>query len=438
MPIWNSAIECIDRSSLEELQLQRLQSVVKRCYDRVPWYTEKMDQLNVKPEDIKTLADITKLPFTDKTALRDTFPFGMFAEKMKDVVRLHASSGTTGKPIVVGYTQNDLDTWTECIARNASAAGVTDEDRAQVAFIYSMFTGGWGLHYGLEKIGCTLIPAGSGNTERHIQMIQDYGTSVIVATPSYAYYLAETLKKLGVKPDDTHLRIGMFGGEGCSSTTKREVEQNLGIKAFNIYGLTEVMGPGVAGECEHSNGWMHINEDHFYPEIIDPETGEVLPDGEEGELVFTTITKEAFPVLRFRTHDITRLDRTPCACGRTQVRMGRVKHRTDDMLIIKGVNIFPSQFEDILTTIPEASSQYAIIVNRIKGMDTIELKLEIEEQTFIDSVGELETLRRRLSHTLQSQLGIRVEVTLVEPGTLERTQGKSKRVIDLRKDEGVF
>lgn len=435
MPIWNPKMECATQEDRSALQLARLQDTVKTCFEKVPWYQKKFAELGLTPDDIQTLDDLKKLPFTDKTALRDTFPFGMFAEDMKDVVRLHASSGTTGKPIVVGYTRQDLDTWAECIARVASAAGVTDEDRAQMAFLYGMFTGGWGLHYGLEKIGCTIIPAGAGNTERHIQMMEDYGSTVLISTPSYAYYLGERMRQLNVDRSKIKLRIGLFGGEKCTEAMKREIEADLGIVATNNYGLTEVMGPGVAGECLEGGGAMHINEDHFLVEIIDPETGEQLPDGEEGELVITTLTKEAFPVLRFRTHDITRLTRGTCACGRTTVRMDKVKHRTDDMLIIKGVNIFPSQFEDILARVPEASSQYTIVVTREHGMDDIELLLEIDENSFFDSMAQMESFRRNLSQLLHSKLGIKVKVTLVEPGNLERTQGKSKRVIDKRVDE---
>ncbi|MDO5044837.1 MAG: phenylacetate--CoA ligase [Coriobacteriia bacterium] len=431
MTIWNPDIECASRDEIEALQLKRVQETVERCYTKVSWYKDKFDAIGLKPSDIKSLKDIQKIPFTDKTALRDTFPYGMFAVDIDEIVRLHASSGTTGKPIVVGYTQHDLDNWTECISRIASAAGVDKQDRAQMAFLYGMFTGGWGLHYGLENIGAMVIPAGAGNTEQHIQMMIDYGTTVLISTPSYALYLAEKMDELGVK-DQVNLRVGLFGGEKLSEALKREVEDKLGIVATSNYGLTEVMGPGVSGECLEDGTLMHINEDYFYVEIIDPETEEVLEPGEEGELVITTLAKEAFPVLRFRTHDITRLHYDACACGRTSIRMEQVQHRTDDMLVIRGVNIFPSQFESVLAKYEAASPQWKIVVRREKGMDYTELHLEINPHNFEDSMARMEQFRRDLEEDLHKTLHIRIKVLLVEPGSLKRTQGKSKRVEYLR------
>lgn len=431
MPIWNPEYETMDRSTLESLQLRRLQMTVSWVYERVSYYRDLLDANNVRPRDIKTLADVRLLPFTDKTALRDTYPFGMFALPLEEVVRLHSSSGTTGKPIVVGYSKGDLNTWTELTARVASMAGVHRGDRVDMAFLYGMFTGGWGMHYGIERTGATIIPAGSGNTERHLMMMRDFGTTVLVGTPSYALYLAEAGEKMGINFSELPLSLGLFGGEPCSDALKEEIERKLSIRATDNYGLSEVMGPGVAGECEEGCG-LHINEDHFLVEIVDPDTNEPLPYGEVGELIITPLTKEAFPVLRYRTHDLTRLTSEPCACGRTTVRMDKVRQRTDDMLIIRGVNVFPSQIEDVLMAIEGVKPHYLIVVDRKRNLDDLEIRLEVDASLFSDRMADMVHLTKSISDALQSVLGLRAQITLVEPGSIERTQGKTKRVLDLR------
>ncbi|HZL04457.1 MAG TPA: phenylacetate--CoA ligase, partial [Coriobacteriia bacterium] len=371
MPIWNPEYERMSRDELEKLQLRRLQSTVAWVHERVPYYRETLDARGVKPRDIKSLTDVRLLPFTDKTALRDTYPFGMFAVPMDQVVRVHSSSGTTGKPIVVGYTRGDLNTWSECTARVAAAAGVVESDRVQMAFLYGMFTGGWGMHYGIERIGATVFPAGSGNTERHLMMMQDFGTTALVGTPSYALYIAEVAEKAGIDMRSLPLRVGLFGGEPSGEGMRAEIEDRLGILATDNYGLSEVMGPGVSGECEHQCG-LHMNEDHFLFELVDPATGESVGEGEEGELIITPLTKEAFPVLRYRTHDLTRIVTEPCICGRTNARMRKVRARTDDMLIIRGVNVFPSQIEDVLFQIEGIEPHYLIVVAREGSLDALE------------------------------------------------------------------
>lgn len=429
--IWNPEYECMDRSALEALQLRRLQTTVAWVYERVEYYRRALDERGVKPRDIKRLADVRLLPFTDKTALRDTYPFGMFAVPLEQVVRVHSSSGTTGKPIVVGYTRGDLATWTECTARIASMAGVTQSDRVQMAFLYGMFTGGWGMHYGVERIGATVIPAGSGNSERHLMMMQDFGTTALVSTPSYALYLAEYGAQSGVDFAALPLRVGLFGGEPSGEHMREEIQRRLHIRATDNYGLTEIMGPGVSGECECQCG-LHLNEDHFVCEIVDPVTGESLPDGEEGELVLTSIAKEAFPVLRYRTHDLTSLDTSACECGRTLARMAKVRHRTDDMLIIRGVNVYPSQVEDVLLKIEGVEPHYMIVVDREHGMDRLEVKIEVAEEIFSDVMADMVTFTGRVSDRLNSVIGLNAKVTLVEPGTIERTAGKARRVVDNR------
>lgn len=433
-PIWNPEYECMDRESLHEVQLRRLQMTVSWVWERVPYYRAQLEERGVRPRDIKSLADVRRLPFTDKSALRDTYPFGMFGVPLDEVVRLHSSSGTTGKPIVVGYTRGDINTWTELTARVASAAGVHRGDLAQMAFLYGMFTGGWGMHFGIERIGATVIPAGSGNTERHIMMMQDFGTTVFVSTPSYALYLAEVAENMGVDIRQLPLRLALFGGEPTSPAAKREIEERLGIRATDNYGLSEVMGPGVSGECECACG-LHINEDHVLWELVDPDTDEPVPPGEEGEIVFTSLTKEAFPVLRYRTHDLTRVTTERCECGRTLARMERVAHRTDDMLIIRGVNVFPSQIEDVLFKIENIRPHYLVVVDRKKGLDDIEVRLEVEPEVFSDIMADMVAFQKDVADRLQSVLGLRAKITLVEPGTIERTAGKSKRVLDLRETE---
>jgi len=432
--IWNPEYETMDRDALEELQLRRLQSTTAWVYERVGYYRKALDERGIKPRDIRSLDDVSLLPFTDKDALRDTYPFGLFAVPLDSVVRVHSSAGTTGKPTVVGYTKGDIATWTELTARVASAAGVVHTDLAQMAFGYGMFTGGFGMHYGLERIGATVIPASAGNTDRHLMMMADFGTTVLVSTPSYALYLAEVGEESGVDFDKLPLRLGLLGAEPCSEAAHREIEEKLAIRATDNYGLSEVMGPGVSGECECSCG-LHINEDHFLVEIVDPVSVEPRADGEEGELVITALTKEAFPVLRYRTHDLTVLDRTPCECGRTLSRMRKVRQRTDDMLIIRGVNVFPSQVEDVLFGIENVRPHYLIVVERKHGLDDMEVRMEVAEEVFSDIMADMVAFTKHVGERLQAVLGLNVKVTLVEPGTIERTAGKSKRVLDLR-DEG--
>jgi len=429
--IWNPEYECMDRGALRDLQLRRLQMTVAWAYERVTYYRERMDELGVRPRDIRSLDDIRRLPFTDKTALRDTYPFGMFALPLDEVVRIHSSSGTTGKPIVVGYSRGDINTWSELTARIASEAGVHRGDLVDMAFLYGMFTGGWGMHYGIERIGATIIPAGSGQTERHLMMMADFGTTVLVSTPSYALYLAEQGEAAGVDFAALPLRLGLFGGEPCTGKMKQEIEARLHIRATDNYGLSEVMGPGVSGECECGCG-LHIAEDHFYAEIVDPATSEPLPYGEEGELVITPLTKEAFPVLRYRTHDLTVLDPTTCECGRTLARMRTVRKRTDDMLIIRGVNVFPSQIEDVITSIEGVRPHYLIVVDRRKNLDDLEVRIEVEASVFSDIMANMVAFQKNVADRLQSVLGLRAKITLVEPGAIERTAGKAKHVLDLR------
>jgi phenylacetate-CoA ligase len=432
MPIWNPEYESMDRASLAELQLRRLQSTVAWVYERGPYYRQALDSADIKPKDIRSLADVRLLPFTDKTALRDTYPFGMFAVPMEQVVRVHSSSGTTGKPIVVGYTKGDLNSWTELTARVASAAGVTAHDRVQMAFLYGMFTGGWGMHYGVERVGATVFPAGSGNTERQLLMLQDFGTTVLVGTPSYALYLAEAAEKQGLDIRSLPLRVGLFGGEPSGEGMRAEIERRLGILATDNYGLSEVMGPGVSGECEHQCG-LHLNEDHFLFELVDPVSGEPVPDGEEGELVITTLTKEAFPVLRYRTHDLTSIDDEPCACGRTLARMKKVRMRTDDMLIIRGVNVFPSQIEDALLRVEGVQPHYLVVVNREGALDDLEIRIEVAEEIFSDVMADMVAFTKRVAAQVYSVIGLHAKITLVEPGTIERTAGKAKHVLDNRR-----
>ncbi len=429
--IWNPEYECMDRAELAALQLRRLQSTVAWVHERVPYYREQLDARGVRPRDIRSLDDVRLLPFTDKTALRDTYPFGMFAVPLDEVVRLHSSSGTTGKPIVVGYTRGDINTWTEMTARVAAAAGVHRGDLVDMSFLYGMFTGGWGMHYGIERIGATIIPAGSGNTERHIMMMQDFGTTVLVSTPSYALYLAEVGESMGVDFRGLPLRLGLFGGEPSSSAAKREIEARLGMKATDNYGLSEVMGPGVSGECECARG-LHIAEDHVLWELVDPRTGEPAAQGEPGELVLTPLTKEAFPVLRYRTHDLTSVTTERCECGRTLARMMPVRARTDDMLIIRGVNVFPSQIEDVIFKIEGVRPHYLIVVDRQHGLDDLEVRLEVAEEVFSDIMADMVAFQGDVADRLQTVLGLRAKITLVEPGSIERSSGKSIHVLDRR------
>ena len=428
---WDKEIETAPRYQMEALQSYRLSATVKRVYENVPHYRAKMDEAGIKPEDIKSLADLSKLPFTYKQDLRDTYPYGLFAVPAEEVVRIHASSGTTGKQIVVGYTQHDLDIWSDCTARALTAIGGSKSDFIHVSYGYGLFTGGLGIHYGVEKIGATVIPVSTGNTKRQIQVMKDFGSTILCCTPSYALYLGETLKEMGLTPDDLKLKAGFFGAEPWTEQMRKEIERNLGIKAYDIYGLSEISGPGVAFECPEQTG-MHVNEDHFIVEIIDPDTGEVLPDGEEGEVVFTCITKEAFPLIRYRTRDISVLSHDQCSCGRTFVKMAKPRGRSDDMLIIRGVNVFPSQIESVLLDLGQTAPHYQLIVDRKNNTDTFEILVEMSENMFSDSVKGLEEQEHRIQAAVESTLGIGAKVTLVEPKSIARSEGKAKRVIDKR------
>jgi len=432
MEIWNRHFECMDRDGIRHIQSERLRETVERVYFNVPYYRNKMQEAGIGPESIKSIDDIAKLPYTTKQDLRDNYPFGLFAVPMSEIVRVHASSGTTGKPTVVGYTRNDISTWSEVMARTLTSAGANRNDFIQVAYGYGLFTGGLGLHYGGEKIGASVIPISGGNTVRQIQLMHDFGSTVLACTPSYALFLAEAIQESGINRNDLKLRVGVFGAEPWTENMRREIEDKLQIKAIDIYGLSEVIGPGVASECKVQEG-LHINEDHFYPEIIDPETLRVLPEGSTGELVFTTITKEGLPLIRYRTRDLTRLTYKRCTCGRTMVRMEKCLGRSDDMLIIRGVNLFPSQVETVLLEMSEIKPHYLLIVDRVNNLDTLELKVEVDEAFFQDKISQLESLRQKLHNNLENSLGLGIKVTLVEPKIIERSEGKSKRVIDKRK-----
>ncbi len=431
--IWDGKTETMARPQLRELQLRRLKRAVNAAYEHSELYRRKFDEVGLKPRHIRTLEDARLIPFTTKEDLRRGYPFGMFQVPMAQVVRLHASSGTTGQPTVVGYTRRDLQTWSDCVARLACMAGVTHEDIAQIAFGYGMFTGAFGLHDGLTKVGCTVIPASSGNTERQLLFLKDFGTTVLVSTPSYALYLAEAAERAGLDPKrDLKLRVGLFGGEGHSDKLRAELESKLGLLCTENYGLSEIVGPGVSGECTERAG-LHINEDHFLPEIIDPASGQPLPPGQPGELVLTAMTKQALPILRYRTRDLTALDETPCRCGRTLVRMAKVQGRNDDMLIIRGVNVFPTQVEEVLHGVKEVGPHYEIIVRREDALDEMEVLVELLDASLLERYGELERLTERIRKQLRTALLVDARVRLVEPQTLKRFEGKAKRVTDLRK-----
>ena len=430
--IWNEEYETLSREKLEVLQLRRLQDLVERVYFRVKPYRDMMDEAGVKPENIKTLADINKLPFTTKDFLRDNYPFGLFTVPLEQVVRVHASSGTTGKPTVVGYTKRDIETWAEVMARSLACAGVERGDVVHNAYGYGLFTGGLGAHYGAENLGATVIPISGGQTKRQILIMQDFGSTVLLSTPSYALNMADAMADLGVDAASLKLRVGIFGAEPWSENMREEVEKKLGLKAIDIYGLSEIIGPGVSMECIEAQHGLHIFEDHFLPEIIDPDSGEVLPMGETGELVFTTLTKEAFPIIRYRTKDITRLIKEPCICGRNFVRMEKISGRTDDMLIIRGVNVFPTQVEHVLMGIEGVEPHYQIIVNREGTLDTMEVQVEVSDEIFSDEIKNLENLSKRIQAEIKDLIGSSCKVTLVEPKTIQRSEGKAKRVIDNR------
>lgn len=430
--IWDAEHECMARPALEKLQLTRLQQTLQRVWEKVPCYQHKFRELGLVPGDIQCLADLARLPFTTKEDLRLNYPYGMFAVPMREVVRIHSSSGTTGKPTVVGYSRQDLDNWSELAARFMTAAGVTEDDIVHIAFGYGLFTGAFGLHYGAERIGASVIPMSSGNTDKQLMIMQDYQSSALVCTPSYALTMAERMDKLGIAAAELSLRVGLFGGEPWSEEMRREIETRLGIIATDNYGLSEVMGPGVAGECQYRCG-MHIFEDHFLPEIIDPETGKVLPPGSIGELVLTSLSKEAFPVIRYRTRDITRLIYETCACGRTLVRMQKTMGRSDDMLIIKGVNVFPTQIEEVLFQVEGCEPHYRLVIDRVGTMDTLEVHIEVCESIFFDEMKKQRAFVEMVEKRLLSTLGVGAKVKLVEPASLTRHEGKAQRVIDNRR-----
>ena len=428
---FNPEIERMPVDQLKALQSERLVKQMRHAYDNVPFFRAKCEEKGVTPDDIHGVEDLHKLPFMYKKDLRDTYPYGLFAVPMKDVVELHASSGTTGKQIVVGYTREDLDIWATIAARQLVAAGADENDFVHVSYGYGLFTGGFGLHYGAEKLGCTTIPVSSGNTKRQITILQDFQSSVLACTPSYAAFLGETLREMGLSPADIHLKAGIFGAEAWTEEMRRDIEEKLGLKAYDIYGLTEIMGPGVAYECSEQNG-MHVNEDHFIVEVIDPDTGEVLPEGTQGELVFSCITRQAFPLLRYRTRDVGVIRRDKCSCGRTFLKMSKPMGRTDDMLIIRGVNVFPSQIETVLME-NGYSSNYQIIVGRVNNSDTLDINVELPAERFSDTIRDVSAGEHKLEEALKSLLGIAADVHLVAPKSITRSEGKAVRVIDNRK-----
>lgn len=430
--IWNKEIETMPRTKMRELQLERLKYIVRYCYDNVPFYKKRFDENGIDPDCIKSLEDIKRIPPTTKADLRDNYPFGMFAVPRKKIVRLHASSGTTGKPTVVGYTKNDLDIWAENMARLVYGVGANEDSIVQICFGYGLFTGALGLHYGLEKVGASVVPSSSGNSEKQLMLMRDFGTNTLVATPSYALYLSELAKELEFPMSDYHLKLGLLGSEGCTVEMRDQIERNWGMFVTDNYGLSEIGGPGMSGECEHRCG-LHINEDSFLCEIVDPETLEQKGEGDSGELLVTTLTKEGMPLLRYRTKDITRINYEPCKCGRTLARMDKTTGRTDDMIKIRGVNVFPSQVESALLGIDKIGPHYMLIVRREGFHDTLEVQVEMTDSSVLEKFSELEALHNTIKHKIKTILGIDIKVTLVAPKTLERFQGKAKHVTDLRK-----
>lgn len=425
-------MECMSREDLRKLQGMRLKKTVERVYHNCEPYRKRMQEAGLTPSDIQTIDDIVKLPFTSKKDLRDYYPFDLLSTPMSEIVRLHASSGTTGKPIVVGYTRNDLNVWSEVGARCFTAYGLGKNNVIQISYGYGLFTGGLGAHAAVETIGGTVIPMSSGNTEKQIMLMRDFGTVGLACTPSYALFLADAMKDSGIPREEFKLTTGIFGAEPWTEAMRQELQEKLGIKAYDIYGLTEIIGPGVGHECVHQDG-THLCEDHFFPEIINPETGEPVAHGETGELVFTTLTKEGMPLIRFRTRDLTHLNYEKCSCGRTSVRMGRILGRSDDMLIIRGVNVFPSQVESVICEMPEFEPHYMLIVDRINNLDTFEVQVEVSEEYYSDEMSKMLGLQKKIRHRLQSVIGIAPDIKLVEPRSLERSQGKAKRVLDKRK-----
>ncbi len=428
---WQEQIETMDRAELERIQLAKLKNLVDYCYNRVPFYKKRLDEAGVTADKIKTLSDIKYIPYTTKDDIRDTYPFGLFAVDKKEIVRIHASSGTTGNPTVVGYTKNDMQMWTDCVSRIVVAAGATADDIVQIAFGYGLFTGALGLHYGLENIGATVVPTSTGNTEKQLKLMRDFGTTALVSTPSYALYIAEVANDMGIDCRELNIRLGLFGSEGCSDEMRGKVEEAWNLFATDNYGMSELCGPGVSGECRYRCG-LHFAEDHFLPEIIDSATGEVKARGDEGELVVTTLSKEGIPLLRYRTKDITRIHYEKCECGRTHARMEKPMGRADDMLKIKGVNVFPTQIESVLVSIPEVGPQYQIVLGTKNYMDTFEINIEVSDANMLTSFKALEDLQLKVRHKLQTVLGLDAKINLVEPKSLERFVGKAKRVIDNR------
>ena len=432
--IWNQNKECMSTDEMRALQGRRLHKIVKYVYHNVPFYRNKLQEMDVTPDDIRSIEDIHKLPFTTKQDLRDNYPFGLQAAPKSEVIRVHASSGTTGNPTIVGYTRKDIEVWSECMTRCLTAYGVSRDDIFSVAYGYGLFTGGLGAHYGVENLGAAVVPTSTGNTEKHVRLIRDLGITGIACTPSYALYLAETMDHMGISKNDIRLRVGAFGAEPWTESMRTEIESRLGLKGFNLYGLSEIMGPCVSYECQEQHG-SHICEDHFFPEIIDPETLQPLPYGEVGELVFTTLTKEGMPLLRYRTKDLCSLMNDPCPCGRTSVRMGRILGRSDDMLIIRGINVFPSQVESVVLSMPEFAPRYLLVIDRVNNLDTLQVQVEVRQEYFteqFDTLGALGTLEKRLANKLKSVLSISAKIQLKAPGTIERSQGKSKFVLDKR------
>ena len=428
---WNKPTETMAQDKLRDLQTERLKNLIERVYRQQPFYRGKMQEASLLPQDINTLEDIRKLPFTIKKEMRDNYPYGLLSVPLSEIVRLHISSGTTGLPTVVGYTNRDLGIWSEVMARALTSIGATKQTVIQIAHGYGLFTGGLGVHYGAELIGASVIPASVGNTERQILLIKDFGTTLLNCTPSYALHIAETMHEMGISPQDNNLKLGIFGGEPWSETMRQSIETQLGIKAHDLFGMSEIIGPGVASECLAQDG-LHINEDHFYPEIIDPETGQVLPDGEPGELVLTTLTKDGMPMVRYRTRDLTVLNRAVCSCGKTFVRMRKAFGRSDDMIIIRGVNVFPSQVENILLGISQETPHYQMVVDRKDNLDQLTLLVEVTNEMFSDEHKKLKALETQIKSKLHNVLGVSLNVRFVGPKTLERFEGKAKRVIDNR------
>ncbi|MCQ2175400.1 MAG: phenylacetate--CoA ligase [Bacteroidales bacterium] len=433
--IWNENKECMSLDERRVLQGRRLHKIVDYVYHNVPFYRTKLQNMDITPDDIRTIDDIVKLPYTTKQDLRDNYPLGLQAAPQSEIIRVHASSGTTGNPTIVGYTRKDIGVWSECMARCLTAYGITREDIISVAYGYGLFTGGLGVHYGVENLGASVVPASTGGTEKHIRLLKDLGITGIACTPSYALHVAESLEKYGVRKEDLKLRVGAFGAEPWTDNMRHEIEERLGIKAYNLYGLSEIMGPCVSYECEEQNG-SHINEDHYFPEIIDPETLKPLPYGSVGELVFTTLTKEGMPLLRYRTRDLSSLNNEPCACGRTLLKMGKILGRSDDMIIVRGINVFPSQVESVLLSMPECAPYYRIVVDRVGNVDKMIVEVEVRQeyfQTGFDTLTPITTLEKKIADALKSILSISVKVQVKAPGSLERCEGKTKFVIDNRK-----